>query len=328
MRKTAVLAAVAALVLMTSVGTAAAQTVFSDVPDPKDSVYWAVGKNIMSGKGDGTFDVNGPVTRGHMAVFLWKAAGKPQPAGSAKTFTDVPASHPYYKAVQWVSSRGISTGRADGSYGVSLPCTRGQTAVFLWKLKGRPAAKGSAQAFADVPADHSYYKAAQWAAENGILSADAKGNAGINAVCTRGEFARMLQKAVGAQAAAGHKHTWVADTKVVHYEELGHYEKQQISTRTVVDREAWDEPLYIRVYYCDECDYNTAGTVDEITEHIDGEHGGDAGFTMEYSDAGVIKHDPETHEEPVYGNVWVVDQEAHDETVTTGYRCSGCAAQK
>ena len=133
---------------------------------------------------------------------------------------------------------------------------------------------------------------------------------------------------MGAQAAAGHKHTWVADTKVVHYEELGHYEKQQISTRTVVDREAWDEPLYIRVYYCDECDYNTAGTVDEITEHIDGEHGGDAGFTMEYSDAGVIKHDPETHEEPVYGNVWVVDQEAHDETVTTGYRCSGCAAQK
>lgn len=51
----------------------------------------------------------------------------------------------------------------------------------------------------------------------------------------------------------------------------------------------------------------------------------------EWVQVGTIHHDAETtvvHHEATGHNEQVVDQEAWDETVTTGYKCSGCGATK
>ena len=50
-----------------------------------------------------------------------------------------------------------------------------------------------------------------------------------------------------------------------------------------------------------------------------GQTGGDGGPIYE-----TVHHPAVTHEE----KVWVVDQAAWDETVVTGYVCSGCGATK
>lgn len=53
------------------------------------------------------------------------------PAPATATFTDVPASHPFFKFVEALTAAGITGGYPDGRFGVNDPVTRGQMAVFL-----------------------------------------------------------------------------------------------------------------------------------------------------------------------------------------------------
>ena len=128
-----------------------------------------------------------------------------------------------------------------------------------------------------------------------------------------------------------HTHTWVNMTKTVHHDEKSHTEKKQVGTETVVDKEAWDEDIYETkaVSVCKECGYTTSSTTD-MEDHLVDKHDGDA-----YSVEKRIKervntehHDAVTHEVPIYEDVKVVDEEAWDETVVTGQKCSGCGATK
>lgn len=50
-------------------------------------------------------------------------------------------------------------------------------------------------------------------------------------------------------AAPAHTHTWVEQTSTVHHDATGHYESRQTGTRTVVDKEAWDETV-VTGYRC------------------------------------------------------------------------------
>ncbi len=112
---------------------------------------------------------------------------------------------------------------------------------------------------------------------------------------------------------------WQEKTETVHHDAEGHYEQQQTGTKTVVDKEAWDEPVKHWFIQCTACNarFDTAASV---VEHIVFEHqenGEEASyrsaFEIEY-----VHHDAETHEEPVYEDVWVEDVAAWDETIHTG----------
>lgn len=94
-----------------------------------------------------------------------------------------------------------------------------------------------------------------------------------------------------------HEHNWVPITE----------------TRTVVDQEAWDEPVYEKEdhWVCSKC--GDVGPVDgwaHMESHgNDNVSGGDIIVTVQ---TGTIHHDAVTHEE----------------TITVGYQCSGCGATK
>lgn len=119
-----------------------------------------------------------------------------------------------------------------------------------------------------------------------------------------------------------------AVTKVVHHDAVTRQE-----TYTVVDKEAYDEPVYETHVVCKVCGQDfgkgseaslNAGNHSSITGHS---------YHSTKVQAGTKHHDAVTHQEtktvvvtPAYDETVVVKQ-AYDETVTTGYKCL-CGATK
>ena len=129
-----------------------------------------------------------------------------------------------------------------------------------------------------------------------------------------------------------HIHDWVEQTETIHHDETGHFEEVKTGTRTVVAEEAYDAPVYQTKCVCSACGYE-ADSVDEISGHLDSHYDPqlgyiDAGYSVQEVVTDVIHHPESSHEEPVFEEKWIVDSEAWDETVVTGYRCSTCGAVK
>ena len=112
-----------------------------------------------------------------------------------------------------------------------------------------------------------------------------------------------------------HTHTWVAQTKSVYHEATGHYENKWVQ-----DSAAWDEPTYEERYVCYKCGKVMTADMDPGV-HV-AECGGSYG--VESIQTGTIHHEATGHNE----QKWVQDSAAWTETVTTGYKCSGCGATK
>ena len=119
-----------------------------------------------------------------------------------------------------------------------------------------------------------------------------------------------------------------AVTKVVHHDAVTRQE-----TYTVVDKEAYDEPVYETHVVCKVCgqDFGKGG---EASFNA-GNHSAITGHSYHSTkvQAGTKHHDAVTHQEtktvvvtPAYDETVVVKQ-AYDETVTTGYKCL-CGATK
>ena len=121
-----------------------------------------------------------------------------------------------------------------------------------------------------------------------------------------------------------HTHNWVPITSVIHHDEQGHNEKILVS-------EAWTEeiPIYEdkEVAICNGCGLDiTSDPWGHIEQQALAGNYSCGGFRTDWKQVQVgtnkINHDA------VYEDKWVVDKAAWDETVTTGYKCSGCSATK
>ena len=107
----------------------------SDVPANAyfaDAVEWAVNKGITNGLSDTMFGPYESCTRAQIVTFLWRAAGSPEPK-TASSFTDVPASAYYAKAVAWAIENGITNGMTETMFAPNATCTRGQSVTFLYR---------------------------------------------------------------------------------------------------------------------------------------------------------------------------------------------------
>ena len=98
-----------------------------------DAVAWMRHADISQGVSPTRFDPSGTVSRGALAIFLWRVAG--EPSAPSHGFADVadPALH---APVSWVSATGISTGIEPDSFAPGEPVSRGQIAVFLERFAG------------------------------------------------------------------------------------------------------------------------------------------------------------------------------------------------
>lgn len=122
---------------------------------------------------------------------------------------------------------------------------------------------------------------------------------------------------------------------------------QEAYDENVLVQEAYDEPVYARVEVCNACGHVFLDPNEDINEHMaagcwSSWHGEnmqvetthhDAVYQTVHHDATyqTVHHEAETtivHHDATGHNEQVVDQAAWDETVITGYTCSGCGATK
>lgn len=105
-------------------------------------------------------------------------------------------------------------------------------------------------------------------------------------------------------------HNWVEVTKKVHHKEEGHYENVKTGENKIT------------IYHCPECS-ETFDSYNAYTSHFQ-KHINEDPYTKYIMDSYT-----KTYEyEPIYEKQWIVDAEAYDETVVTGYKCSVCGKTK
>ena len=172
-----------------------ASTSFADVSANAyfaDAVKWAVDKGVTNGLSDTMFGPYASCTRAQIVTFLWRAAGSPEPKAMS-SFTDVPASAYYAKAVEWAVENGITNGMTETTFAPNATCTRGQSVTFLYRaLKGT--ASGSTN-FTDVKPDAFYADAVNWAVASDVTNGTSNTTFSPNADCTRAEIVTFLYRA-------------------------------------------------------------------------------------------------------------------------------------
>ncbi len=161
-------------------------------------IRWLGNRGVTVGFEDGSFGPSLPVTRGAMALFLFRLQhpGEVPPACSEAPFTDVAASSSLCGAVVWLADEGITVGFADGSFGPSLPVTRGAMALFLFRLSnpGAPIPACAQAPFTDVAATSSLCGAIAWLVDTGVTLGFADGSFGSTLPVTRAAMAAFLHR--------------------------------------------------------------------------------------------------------------------------------------
>lgn len=149
--------------------------VFSDVPPSAPfalEIGWLAASEISTGYADGTFRPTGPVSRQAMASFLFKYEKSPAVSLTEPYFADVPQTHPFYAAIQWMADSGLSLGTPQASgkplFKPTDPVSRQAMAAFLWRLTGKPTTALTEPFFADVSGTHPFSAPIQWMAETGL----------------------------------------------------------------------------------------------------------------------------------------------------------------
>ena len=160
-----------------------------------DSVTWALQNEITKGTSATTFSPDDGCTRAQVVTFLWRAAGSPDPAGTAESFSDVPADQWYAKAVQWAVENNITQGTGNDKFSPDDTCTRAQIVTFLFRAAGSPITVGDMdKMFTDVPSTQWYADAVNWAVANNITQGTGNGKFSPDDTCTRGQIVTFLYR--------------------------------------------------------------------------------------------------------------------------------------
>ena len=170
---------------------------FRDVD--KDAYYaaavdWAVSNEITNGTSASTFSPEEGCTRAQVVTFLWRAAGKPDPASSESPFSDVKEGAYYYNAVLWAVEKGITNGTSDKTFSPDETCTRAQIVTFLWRYEEQPAPAGTSNPFADVKPSAYFGSAVLWAVETGITNGTSATTFDPEDTCTRAQVVTFLYR--------------------------------------------------------------------------------------------------------------------------------------
>jgi hypothetical protein len=140
-------------------------------------------------------------TRGQAAVFIIRAMlGEGFTFPEPPYFTDVPATHPYFKYIQKLRELGITAGCTATTYCPDQVMTREQMAVFLVSGKlsnlfGDAFTFPATAYFTDVPDTHAYFKYIQKLRELGITGGCAATTYCPDQVVTREQMAVFVVRA-------------------------------------------------------------------------------------------------------------------------------------
>ncbi len=159
-------------------------------------IVWLREKGITTGWPDGTFRPTEPIARGAMAAFLYRLAGSPAfTAPAISSYSDVSVTTPFYKEISWLTSQGITTGFADGTFQPWAPINRDAMAAFLYRYAGKPEFSAPASSpFTDLTPTTMFYKEITWLASKGISTGYPDGTFGAAAAVNRDAMAAFLYR--------------------------------------------------------------------------------------------------------------------------------------
>jgi hypothetical protein len=119
------------------------------------------------------------------------------PPCATAPFSDVPTSHPFCAAIEWMDQTGISTGFGDGTFRPSTSVTRQAMAAFMARFKSAALTACSAPPFTDVPIDHPFCEEIQWVSDTGISAGFNDGTYRPTTVVTRQGMAAFMARLAG-----------------------------------------------------------------------------------------------------------------------------------
>lgn len=202
----------------------------------------------------------------------------------------------------------------------------GEPAAHAWRESEE--ASGEDGSAGSAPQDDA--SGASEPAAKGDQTEDASANRGeatrkgAGATSLRGDAASATKpgpKGSSEQGTAAHKHNWVAQTKTVH-----HDAQYKTVHHDAVTHQVWHDAVTEEHYICNQCG---ADITSDPWGHINNSlmNGGNCGsYHSTYVTVKQGYYETVTDQAAYDEQVQVRD--AWDETVTTGYKCSGCGATK
>ncbi len=121
------------------------------------------------------------------------------PAGAVDGFVDVEPNRYYADAVTWSVNNNI-TGIIGDRFEPDRPATRGETALWLWRMNAQPQAP--AHSFTDVNAEQTH--AVAWMAHTGITTGTSLTTFSPDQGLKRGQIAAFLWRLAGEPTAPAH----------------------------------------------------------------------------------------------------------------------------
>ena len=169
----------------------------------QEGVDWCLKAGLMDAFADGDFRPEETATRAQTVEALWRAAGRPEPAGTDPGFADVTAEAPYARAVIWGREQGIVQGDDRNCFDPQGVLTREQLAVLLYRVtvkEDQGGAMGLA-GYADSAEISSWaYAAMGWAVRSGLMNGTGDGRLSPRLPLTRGTLATLLMRAASLTA--------------------------------------------------------------------------------------------------------------------------------
>lgn len=122
-----------------------------------------------------------------------KTAGSPE----KPAFIDVATGDYFAVPVVWAVNNKITSGTGNNRFSPNDSCTQAQILTFLWRAAGSPEPRGTVETEGFDGTEY-YYKAALWAAEQGMV----EGGFAPDALCTRAMAVTFMWKYASSPSAA------------------------------------------------------------------------------------------------------------------------------
>lgn len=182
-------------------------------------IAWLVANGLFDPAHEGSYLTEEHVTREDAAVYLYRLAGSPQRSElTLEPYRDVTPTSRSYREIMWVRGQAIMFGEFDATFQPTELVSRGHMCALLARMlhvhlarhlaAGGVAVPVDVPRISDVPEEHHYARAIEWARSSGLLGrqfmrtkgADAT-QAGVGTLfaadepLTLGEFAYLMHRA-------------------------------------------------------------------------------------------------------------------------------------
>ena len=110
-----------------------AKAPFTDLVDAwyRDAIAWAAEQKVVNGRGDGTFDPAGFITREELVTMIWRYAGEAASEQDLSSWPDAGKVYDYAAgAMKWAVETGVINGK-DGKLAPKDNATRAQFAAII-----------------------------------------------------------------------------------------------------------------------------------------------------------------------------------------------------